>query len=209
MIAKEMQILINGQEREFDLPAATPFKEIMREVNRIIQKPGQSVTRINLNGEDITGADWGGYDMMPAKEISNLEIQTSNMDLLALETLDSLDDFLSKLIAELGKAVNQFRIGEDMKGVEIFGLLLDGIQVVNHLTPMIQRNLGEAVCDLTYDGQPIADQFSKMEVIIKDMLAAQEDQDWILLADLIEYEFVPHFEDRQQILHMWREASGE
>jgi hypothetical protein len=81
--------------------------------------------------------------------------------------------------------------------------------VVNHTTAMIQHNLEIDDSRISGNGNSVAKQLGNLEPILTDMFTAQQDQDWILLADLIEYELIPHFNDRQKILTSWKIDSGE
>ena len=205
MNGNTLQLVINGQVRDHDLAVDTQFEEIMKEVNRIVHSPGITITRVNLDGKDITGADWDGFDRLTAGEISSLEVETGAMDELVTETLNSLSQFLDQVIKELQRAVELFRLSEDLKAFEVYGSTLEGIQLINYLTPMIHRNLGLNGGSNGGTGS-IEEQTSKLEGILVDMLSSQESSDWILLTDLIEYELVPHLENRQSTLALWRAA---
>ncbi len=205
MNGNAMQLVINGQVKDLGLAMDTQFDDVMKEVHRIVQSPGITITRVNLDGKDITGADWGGFDRLTVGEIGSLEVETGAMDDLVMETLDSLNHFLTQVVKELGKSVEMFRLGEELKAIEVYGSTLEGIQLINYLTPMIHRNLG-LNGGSNGDAGSIDEQSTKLEGILVDMLSAQESSDWVLLADLLEYELVPHLKDRQSALILWRTA---
>lgn len=203
MNGNAMQLVINGQVRDLDLAVETQFEEIMKEVHRIVHSPGITITRVNLDGKDITGADWDGFERLTAGDIGSLEVETGAMDELVTETLESLNQFLNQVVKELGRAIELFRVGEELKAIEVYGSTLEGIQLINYLTPMIHRNLGLNGGSNGGEGS-IGEQSTRLEEILVDMLSAQESSDWILLTDLIEYELIPHLEKWQRIFALWR-----
>jgi len=201
-----MNLLINGESHSLPLDPSTTFSDVMLAINQRNPAPGFGITKVKLNGEDITGTDWTRFASLAAAEIQALEIQTGNTAVLASEMLDSLQDFTERLITELNRTVEALRIGDQQRASELYGRTLDGIQLLNHTTGMIQRNLNVDTSKIIFGGRPSSEQMQKLPPVIDDLLAAQSKGDWVLLADLIEYELIPQFEDHQQVLKLWREA---
>jgi hypothetical protein len=201
-----MNLTIDGQPRVLDISPDATFSDVMLMVSKVSAAPGMGVTKVKLNGEDITGTDWTRLSSMAAGEIQSLEVSTGDTSILAAELLDSLDDFTLRLIGELGRSAEYFRIGDQQKAMQAYTRTLDGIQLLNYTSGLIERNLGINTAGISFAGKPSNEFEQKLPPVIEDMLTAQEKGDWVLLADLIEYELIPQFEDRRQILQLWREA---
>ncbi len=198
-----MRIQVNGQLCDVEIPDDSGFLDIIKTVTNSIEKPGQGITQVRLNGEDITGEDWDDYAMMKFDEIREIDIETSSLSALARDMCVSLADFMDNLLRELKKTSDQFRLGNEQSGSEIYALSIDGIQIVTHTTVMIQRNLNIPDDISLLDGTTFREHLSQLQTLISDMFSAQENQDWILLADLIEYELIPYFETRRSIVAGW------
>jgi len=207
MAAADMEVVIDGQTRKLPMEMGLPFEQVMQEVKKTMVDPGISITRVKLNGEDITGSSWERFADTTVEKIKILELETGDVKKLAVETLDSLREFTDSLVDELKRAAEQFRLGNEMEGGDVFSRALDGIQLVNHTTAMVERNLEIESRYSQGNGDSMSHQFGNMEAIIEDMFASQTDRDWVLLADLIEYELIPHFAKRQKILGMWKELT--
>lgn len=201
-----MNLIIDGQPREVTIAADAKFPEVMRAVGQIQEAPGIGITRVKLNGRDITGADWSHYAGVGATTMDELEVETGNVSALAGELLDSLEDFTGRLISELGRTAESFRLGDDQRAAELYSRTLEGIQLLSHTTVMVARNLKLNTAQLQFGGRPTNEHLQKLPPLIDDMFAAQQKEDWVLLADLIEYELIPQFEDHQRIFRLWREA---
>jgi hypothetical protein len=201
-----MNLLIDGESHSLPLDPTTTFSDVMLAISRQSPTPGVGITKVKLNDEDITGADWTRFASLTVAEIHALEVQTGNTVQLAKELLDSLDDFTERLITELNRTVEALRAGDQQRASELYSRTLDGIQLLHHTTGMIERNLQVDTSKIIYGGRPSSEQLQKLPPVIDDLLAAQTKGDWVLLADLIEYELIPQFEDHQNVLKLWREA---
>jgi hypothetical protein len=111
------------------------------------------------------------------------------------------------LIGEFEAVIEKLRLWEVVDANARLGRALDGIQIVSSTTGMIERHAGFDTRDGEFNGLPVTESLKRIEPIFEDMLSAQQQQDWILLADLIEYELVPYFRDRVAILNTWSEKA--
>ena len=203
MTQTTVRVQLNGRTEELILPPTLPFPEVMKAVGSRAQQPGVGITRVRLNGEDITGRNWNAYLHLTAGELKGLEVETGDLSQLARDTLASLQDFINGLLRELGRTVEKFRLGDIGSAGESFARALDGIQLVSHTSSLIERRIGLDARPRTFNGQPVADQLGRIEPILEDMLQAQKSGDWVLLADLIEYELSPYFRDLLEIIGQW------
>ncbi len=203
-----MAFQIDGQTKELELKEEIPFEQVIEAIKGDLNDPEFSITRIKLNGEDITGKSWERFSHFTLKDIKDLQVETGNIERLARETLSSLKDFTGNVIEELKRAAEQFRLGQFDQGGEVFSHTLDGIQLVNHISIMVERNLEIESRYQPNNGQTLAIQMTNLKPVIEDIFAAQKDQDWILLADLIDYELVPHFNDRLNMFRGWEERTS-
>jgi len=202
-----MNLLIDGELQTLDLTPESNFGDVMKTVSALKTGAGIGLTTVCLNGEDITGSDWTRYASLAVAEIQALEVNTGKTATLAQELLESLDDFAGRLIGELNRIAELFRMGDLQKATELYSRALDGVQLLSHTTGMVERNLGVSPALIQFSGKPSPEHFRKLTPILDDLMTAQQKGDAVLLADLIEYELVPLFEDHQQILRLWREAS--
>lgn len=208
MESSSLVVQVNGQPKELHLGDEVSFDEIIETISEEAAEPGSSITNVKLNGEDITGKDWERFAHLTAGDIRNLEIETGDMEQLALETLNSLFEFTGNLVNELKRVTELFRLGNAVQGGDVFSRAIDGIQLVNHASAMIERNLGIDPSGSQGNGNTLTQQLNNLQPILEDMFSAQKDQDWVLLADLLEYELIPHFEEREKLLRSWREKNS-
>jgi hypothetical protein len=201
-----MQISLNHCNAEIATDGIQYFGELMERVSRQALKTGEQVLRVKLNGEDLTGKDRSHLKQMPIAEIQQIEIQTGNPKILARSSLYSVADFLEKLLKELQHTAEYFRLGDSEKSNRSFVRCLDGLQVFMHTLEQCRRLLGISF-ELMYVPSnsesyeiTVAENRRKLFEVLDGMIEAQTNQDWILLADLLEYELIPVLEDWRQII---------
>ncbi len=201
-----MNVTIDGKSFDLGLHGEATFPEIMAAVNKVDSAVNVGITRVRLNGDDITGKDWSHLSDVAGSSIELLEVQTGNVPGLANEMIDSLEDFSGRLVTELARTAESFRLGEQEKALDQYQRTLDGVQLLSHTSDMVVRNLGINVEEIAFGGKPSSQHLKKLGPVLDDMFSAHKRDDLVLLADLIEYELIPQFEDHQKILRLWREA---
>jgi hypothetical protein len=120
------------------------------------------------------------------------------------------------LLKEMSGTAELFRLGSDERSRSSFLRCLDGLQVFMHSLEKCRRLLGLSF-ELIYVPSPgapgeisIADNRRRLFEVLDAMTEAQLHQDWILLADLLEYELMPVLQDWRQIIPVVLEnAQGE
>jgi hypothetical protein len=201
-----MQINLNHRAEEIPTEGLQYFGELMDRLVRRAEKEGSSVLKVKLNGEDITGKDRKHLDTLPLGEIQNVEVQTGDPRVLARSSLYSVADFLERLLGELQTTAELFRLSNDERSNQSFMRCLDGIQVFMHSLESCRRLLGLSF-ELMFvpTGQEgheftVAENRRRLFETLDSMIEAQGNQDWILLADLLEYELIPVLEDWRHII---------
>jgi len=201
-----MQINLNQRPEEIPTDGIKSFGELMSLVARRAEKDGARVLQVRLNGEDITGRDRSHLEMLPLERIQELDVETGDPKVLARSMLYSVADFLEKLLLELQNTAERFRVGSDERSHQSYLRCLDGLQVFMHSLEKCRRLLGLSFelifVPSTQGGNEItvAENRRRLFEVLDAMIEAQINQDWILLADLLECELQPVLQDWRQII---------
>ncbi len=202
-----MEINLNNQKEDFPTEGIQCFGQLMESLSKRAADEGGSVLTVRLNGEDITGRDRTHLEELPLTDIEELEIQTGDPKNLARSTLYSIADFHEQLLRELQSTAELFRLGNDERSNQSFLRCIDGLQVFMHSLESCRKLLGISFELLFIPGsdgqsdQSVAESRRKLFAVLDNMFDAQTDQDWVLLADMLEYELTPALEDWRQIIY--------
>lgn len=105
-----------------------------------------------------------------------------------MEVLNTLCSYMYSLKKGMGSAINKFQSGKENEALNLMPLIIDGMQwTVQALT--LTQDVYEKKIDLNELNQ-------KLEEIVE----AMENQDYILVGDLFEYEIIPILENIHDIV---------
>ena len=132
-------------------------------------------------------------------EDGELSIITMGSNELILESISAINNYFNDLSKNLSKVSDLLRVGNDKDGFNDFAADLKGIsafvQIMDKLAPFL--NIDYSI--YTYKEKTIKAYFDDLEAVLSKILETQKDRDYIMLADVIEFEMEP-------LLKVWQEV---
>ena len=194
---KLMKVSINGvaqEESDFEGETVSAILDSM-----VQQTPGSYIRRIWLDDQEFPSNDREALQKKPS-DIDSLEVELANLkDLVATNLANSLD-YLKKLIPGFEQAADLFRAGNEQEANKYYLQILDGIEWFSQVVSVIMSpDEGETELPDT-DDESLEVRQKKLTDLMSQMLEANQNQDWVLLADILEYEMVPFYKDWEKIL---------
>ncbi len=96
-----------------------------------------------------------------------------------------------------------FRRGDDAEALELYQDLLDVTRDFLGMIGVLRDEFGQ------WDRQVLNDNLEEITALFSEMIEVSENEDWVLLADLIEYEFLASVEKWKQVIADLREDIRE
>ena len=163
------------------------------------QTPGSYIRRIWLDDHEFPSDDREALQKKPS-DIDSLEVELANLKDLVATNLANALDYLKKLIPGCEQAADLFRAGNEQEANKYYLQILDGIEWFSQVVSVIMSpDEGETELPDT-DDESLEVRQKKLTDLMSQMLEANENQDWVLLADILEYEMVPFYKDWERIL---------
>jgi hypothetical protein len=192
-----MKVSINGVEQE-----ESDFKgdTLGAMLDSMVKKtPGSYIRRMWLDGKESPSDDREALQKIPS-DIDSLEVELANLkDLVATNIANALD-YLKKLIPGFEQAADLFRTGNEQEANKYYLQILDGIDWFSQVVSVIMEP-DEGETELPdADGESLQVRQKKLTDLMNQMLEANQNKDWVLLADILEYEMVPFYKDWENIL---------
>ncbi len=187
-----MKISINGTETQ-----DPSFKgETLEEVLNAILKTRQDsyVRRVWLDGQEVSS---GTQETLKtsAESVGLLELELAQLKDLLANNLANAKEYLEKLIPGFQKAADLFRMGNEQEANKYYLQIIDGIDWFSQVALTI-INAQQHILE----GQSLEERQKKLNELMGQMLEANKNQDWVLMADLLEYELMPFYEEWQKVL---------
>ena len=196
-----MKLLINGKEETASCTGETLGDFLVYiEKGGVVQ--GNVVRSIKLNGQE-SSPDSSVTRKTPLLEIKTLEIEVSTLSDVIDKNIENADAYLIRLIPGIEKSVELFRTGNEQEANQFFINIIDGIDWLSQVLDMILA--AKAISpDSVFDGKSIQDRRASLVDFTQQMVDANKNKDWILLADVLEYEILPYYQEWLDLLPQLR-----
>jgi len=187
-------IIIDGRQTEMKLNSFANLEEVLV---KAMQDPGlenRIVTDVKVNQENFSEIYPHQAEDIDCQGIESVEIISMDIDEMVLNILEELNKVVRIMNNGSTQIAKLFRQADDSEALELFQDLLD-------VTRSFLSMLGLLRSEYSI---PESEKFNENVGIISnlfgEMTEVLENEDWVLLADLLEYEYQPATNDWVRIL---------
>jgi hypothetical protein len=178
-------IIIDGQQSEYSLSNFENLEELLDKITGSEYFQDRIVTDVLVNGEVFSEIYPHQSEDIENDELEKVEIVSVSKQEMGQQIIQEM----SKVISLMGQAARQvaglFRQAEDLDALDTYQDLLE---VARDFLGMV----GSLQDELSLPSNPEMDAaLEAFSTLLNEMIEVQENEDWVLLADLLEYEFLP------------------
>ena len=196
-----MKLLVNGKEETVSYMGET-LGDLLLHIEKEGVPQGNVVRAIKIDGQE-SSPDSPEAQKTPLSEIATLEVEISTLSDIINKNIENADAYLIRLIPGIEKSVELFRMGNEQEANKFFINIIDGIDWLSQVLDMILT--AKAISpDTVFDGKSIQDRRASLVGLTQQMVDANKNQDWVLLADLLEYEILPYYQEWSNLLPHFR-----
>jgi len=196
-----MKLLVNGKEETVSHMGET-LGDLLLHIEKEGVPQGNVVRSIKIDGQKST-PDSPEVQKTQLSEIATLEVEISTLSDIINKNIENADAYLIRLIPGIEKSVELFRMGNEQEANKFFINIIDGIDWLSQVLDMILT--AKAISpDTVFDGKSIQDRRASLVGLTQQMVDANKNQDWVLLADLLEYEILPYYQEWSNLLPHFR-----
>uniref|UniRef100_A0A7C3V2B1 Uncharacterized protein n=1 Tax=Desulfobacca acetoxidans TaxID=60893 RepID=A0A7C3V2B1_9BACT len=196
-----MQVTINEERVAEDFSHLRSLEEALVALNERYIPPGQQLFQVRVNGEFFSERYPRESRYMELKEINTLDLKTIPDKEMARVILTEAVEQAEILCKGIEKSARLFRVAAEDEANHHFAHVIDALRWLlltgETACQVLQVNLKEAVS--FKKGQQSAF-LQGLQELLHEMVEISEEKDYILLADLMEYERLPMVREWQQIL---------
>ena len=186
-------IIIDGAQSEKSITAFANLEELLKDVMLEDKMVNRVVTDVLVNNEAFSEIYPHQAEDIACSDISSIEVRSVPVAEMAVEMSAEMGKVAQMMGHGAREVARLFRAASDTDALELFQDLLD-------VTRDFMGMLGELRTRYTNGSVPdFAQKTEKFSNMLSEMGDVLENEDWILLADLLEYEFIPLCND-------WRET---
>ncbi|KAF5044928.1 hypothetical protein DSECCO2_486530 [anaerobic digester metagenome] len=193
-------IIVDGQRTPLEVHNFENLEQIIEKVMADTSMQSRIVTDVLVNNEAFSEIYPHQAEDMEASYIDRVEIISVHTSEMAQSITRELYKVVS-LMATAGRQVaDLFRQADDAQALELYSDLLEVNRDFMNMVGVL-RNEFVANSAMDFDVS-----LGDLSSLFSEMIEIQENEDWILLADLLEYEYLPLVEKTKAIVAQLRES---
>jgi len=194
-----MKITINGQAVNEAEVSGQSLEEVLIDIMSRHMPEDHLARRVLVNGERYVEEVPHDAAQVPRTDIDRLEVITISRQEIASEFMTHGPAILGTMIEAAPKVAELFRVADESEANEHYLTFLQTLQEFLMMINLTTKALGIDPETPFVQGRTLAQEGEELNRIVNEMLGVQEERDWVLLADLIEY-------DLFEVLQRWQEG---
>jgi len=182
------RIFLNEREIQSPLPGYASLDEILKHVERSYLAPNDVIRQIHVDGLPLLLDESGA---LPADLIQGIEkrerveISTGTLQEIASDSVREAISYLDRIETAIPSLASSFRV---FPGQEAFANLKELYTGFYWLIVLLDR-LRQSYASLL--GAPLPEVHQRLGSVLQQLVDSQERGDFVLIADLLEYEVLP------------------
>ena len=199
-------IILDGQKSDKKISDYANLEEILTDAMGDERMAGRVITDVLVNNENFSEIYPHQAEDMGVEGIESVEIRSEPAQVMAVKVSAEMEKVATMMINGANSVARLLRESKDTEALELFQDLLDVTRdFMGMLSHLRDRFLGGADEEFVRKTENFSNLLSEMSEVM-------ESEDWVLLADLLEFEFVPACEDWRAVgkkIHAQLEACGK
>lgn len=192
-------IVIDGRQSDLSIDNFANLEEILVKVMAEDTLDNRIVTDVLVNEETFSEIYPHQAEDIDRRDIRSVEIRTVGVNEMATNIARELYKVVQVMSEGSRRVASLFRQADDGEALELLQDLLD---VTRDFMSMVGVLRNEFSLNTSAEFGANVEQISGL---LGEMSEVLENEDWILLADLLEYEFLPSCENWKQVIQTLRE----
>ena len=187
-------ILVDGRDYGKDVQNFGTLEELLIDVKNGAEMQGRIVTDVLVNNEIFSEIYPHQADDITTNLFSSVEIRSVPNSKLALDIVGEMDKVCKMMKAGSRTISSLLRRSANAEALELFQDLLDVTRDFLAMQNGLRLEFGIEV-----SGE-YGMQVKVLDALLAEMNSVMEQEDWVLLADLLEYEFGPQCEGWEKVV---------
>jgi hypothetical protein len=206
-----MKIFINSIEKAMDFHGNS-LGELLDQIQKNTVLPGTYISTITLDGKStdlqIESDQAQEFRALLVNEIGKLEIEIVSVQEIVNKNLDNAELYLEKLIPGIEKAAELFQVEDETEANKFFLNIIDGIEWLSQVLDGVVSALNIDIENNKILGRTVHEHQAQLIDLTQQLVEANTNKDWVLVADLLEYEILPFYREWSKLIPEFRKILG-
>jgi hypothetical protein len=191
-----LSCIIDGQPAAIQYEAMSTLAGLLDDLNITLAKERKFIASLHVDGKDMGGTATCVDRRLDG--IGTIAITTESSFSLAGRILDEAQNYIDGLMDFLRQVAGHYGAGSNC-AEGAFEEAVQGLQWFVQMTDFCETTLGLDFTILSCNGGSVSQSVETLNGILSDLADAQEANDPVMLADIMEYDLVPHLAEWKEI----------
>ena len=186
-----MNITVNGSPVTLQDIESRNLEEILLNLASTELPQNHLVGVVRLNGTEFSESYPRQSRDIDTEGLSQLDITTVPFETYIDAAIKDCALLLDRIVLAANKTAEIFRISDESDANDHFARLIESLRDLFRFIAQVQKVADWDFSTIEQNGASVQQDWERMQELVEELKNTQEECDWILLADLIEYELVP------------------
>jgi hypothetical protein len=191
-------IVIDGQQQDAQITNFENLEDLLVKVLDTDYLDDRVVTDVLVNDETFSEIYPHQAEDIETAEIQKVEIRTTDVASMARSIIEELYKVVNLMDEGAQQVAELFRQADDSEALEMYQDLIDVTRDFLGMVGVLRDEFS------LKEHQVIVDNINQLSELFSEMLEVVENEDWILLSDLLEFEFIPAVKRWREVLDTLR-----
>ncbi|HCF04980.1 MAG: hypothetical protein JG774_833 [Desulfomicrobiaceae bacterium] len=193
-------IIVDGQQSSLELKQFANLEQVLERVMEDGRMQDRIVTDVLVNGEAFSEIYPHQAEDVDISFVDKVEVVSVSVAEMGMSIARELYKVISLMQKAAKRTAELFRLADDGAALEMYSDLTEVCRDFLNMVGVLRAEF--SLQNLSAFEQSVAD----LSALFSEMIEIQENEDWILLADLLEYEFLPLVEKTKTVVAQLRES---
>ncbi|MCL2877291.1 MAG: hypothetical protein FWF13_00760 [Acidobacteria bacterium] len=187
--------------REVEVPSNfSSFDQMLKHVEDRYLESSAIIREVHVDGSPLAPESFRGGDGILDRvgDWEKIEIFTGTLAEIAVESIAGAQDYLIKIANAAPALAVKFQDFPESEDFGNLGSLCEGFYFLSILLDKLASGYQLKLDEIIVHGVSVSEHLQKFADVVKQLNEAQEKQEYLLIADTIEYEILP-------IVPVWKE----
>jgi hypothetical protein len=199
-----MEVYLDGKPLDGEVAGAT-LQEMLQTLMDSSLGQDRTLSEVRINGEPFEEAKLGAATSLTRESIERLEVETLDARQVALHFLGSAGQYLAAIVASVERVAELFRVSDESEASEHYLATLESLQLFMQVLQTTRDALGLDFEAISADGISLEQRLGRLAGLVQELLNAQEQEDWVLLADVLQYDLCDQLREWRLMMPMLRQ----
>lgn len=196
---------MDGQVLENGL-AGNNLQEMLEDLFQRYLGNERTIGDLLINGRPYREDEHGIPEDIPREAVERLEIESLSSREIAMHFLTTSGSTIRAMKEATTGVAELFRVGDDRQANEQYLQLLESLQLFLSMLERCREVLNLDFGAISCRGVSASEQLGSLQELTGELLNSQEGQDWLLLADLLQYDFNEQMSVWEELLTMCKDS---